>query len=455
MKKIILVTIIMALLISMTGCAQWGRELFGVPEVTIVTEKVEEKPEPNLEAEELSHVVAKDSNTYYHLAIIVGFLDIPLSTEEEEWAAFFYGDDISLRTYYLDQTKGKLNVTPAMETGGTIDNGVIVVNLDMVHPNLNSEYMLTSNEEVEVDREQEFFEEVLFAADEYIDFSQYDFNTDSIIDEDELIITVIAGGYQDDINYIYDEKASAGVSIGLGNYLFFDQVGIGDFLMSGEIQFNSKGEEDFPTIGIACHEFGHALGLPDLYDVDYSSVGLGFHALMADGTENGRWDTEVATMPAPLMAWSKIYIGAALPIVVEESGEYQLYARSQDDYNVLKIFEEDGYYLLENVDFEGFGGGLKDFMEEPGIAVWYIDSEKTTRENMQRNTVNNDEEQRGVSLIEANGTRDLYEEFFDYYRTDYNHYFSSSNGGTFVTEGGATITFLSEPGEIMTVNITF
>jgi immune inhibitor A len=43
--------------------------------------------------------------------------------------------------------------------------------------------------------------------------------------------------------------------------------------------------EDSRT-GVFCHEFGHILGLPDLYDRDYGSMGLGGWSLMAygDGT---------------------------------------------------------------------------------------------------------------------------------------------------------------------------
>ena len=38
------------------------------------------------------------------------------------------------------------------------------------------------------------------------------------------------------------------------------------------------------AIEVLAHEFGHALGLPDLYDTDYSSTGSGKLALMASGS---------------------------------------------------------------------------------------------------------------------------------------------------------------------------
>ncbi len=44
------------------------------------------------------------------------------------------------------------------------------------------------------------------------------------------------------------------------------------------------------TIGVYCHEFGHAFGLPDLYDTDESngkSAGVGWWDLMGSGSMGG------------------------------------------------------------------------------------------------------------------------------------------------------------------------
>ena len=63
-------------------------------------------------------------------------------------------------------------------------------------------------------------------------------------------------------------------------------------------------------IGVFCHEFGHAFGLPDLYDTDGGSAGVGHWCLMG----SGNWNTP--TNPAHMSAWSKSELGWANVVTV-------------------------------------------------------------------------------------------------------------------------------------------
>jgi M6 family metalloprotease-like protein len=56
-------------------------------------------------------------------------------------------------------------------------------------------------------------------------------------------------------------------------------------------------------IGVICHELGHAIGLPDLYDWDGGSSGIGFWGLMGAGNWN------MPASPAHLCAWSRERLG--------------------------------------------------------------------------------------------------------------------------------------------------
>jgi len=58
------------------------------------------------------------------------------------------------------------------------------------------------------------------------------------------------------------------------------------------------------TFGVFAHEYGHFLGLPDLYDTDYSSSGIGDWSLMSGGSWNNN-----GSHPAFFDAWCKSQLG--------------------------------------------------------------------------------------------------------------------------------------------------
>jgi len=78
-------------------------------------------------------------------------------------------------------------------------------------------------------------------------------------------------------------------------------------------------------IGVFCHEFGHAFGLPDLYDTNGGSEGIGHWGLMGSGS----WNT--VTQPAHMCAWSKNELGWTNVVVVEgQMTPYSMYNVEQN-----------------------------------------------------------------------------------------------------------------------------
>lgn len=63
-------------------------------------------------------------------------------------------------------------------------------------------------------------------------------------------------------------------------------------------------------IGVFCHEFGHAFGLPDLYDTNGGSSGIGHWGLMGSGS----WNQPQS--PSHMCAWSKMELGWVVPTTV-------------------------------------------------------------------------------------------------------------------------------------------
>ncbi len=65
--------------------------------------------------------------------------------------------------------------------------------------------------------------------------------------------------------------------------------------------------EGVSPLGVICHEFGHQLGLPDLYDTSYSTEGgIGRWSLMATGAYNG---VPRGSKPAILDPWCRKKLG--------------------------------------------------------------------------------------------------------------------------------------------------
>ena len=180
-------------------------------------------------------------------------------------------------------------------------------------------YASRSNADVYVDAEGDygrFAREVLQAADADVDFSRYDNDGPDGVpnsgDDD---------GY---VDYIFIVSASAPSGFIVGDATGVAQLGLGiDFvsqdraLRGGFIRVQSKsgsvqrGKTFAEAVGIMAHEFGHFLGLPDLYDREYESGpeddsgGIGYWGLMGHGIRG--WD-EVSG-PNPFCVWSLGQLG--------------------------------------------------------------------------------------------------------------------------------------------------
>src|SRR5438105_5089991 len=79
-------------------------------------------------------------------------------------------------------------------------------------------------------------------------------------------------------------------------------------------------------IGVFCHEFGHAPGLPDLYERGFSgstrNVGVGNWSVMSTGVYGT--DGQSPQFPSHLGAWSMVYLGWAATVRPTEDGPMAL-----------------------------------------------------------------------------------------------------------------------------------
>ncbi len=205
---------------------------------------------------------------------------------------------------------------------------------------------------------QALVEEALEKADADVDFSEYDNDGDGSVDG---VFVVHAGtGYEESGSNC--EIHSHKWNISTVNY---DGVNISTYSIEPEESPNSGG---IIPIGVFCHEFGHVLGLPDLYDTDYSSSGCGRWVVMAGGSYNNQSRT-----PAQFCAWSKYQLGWHTPITVESNMtdvEIPAAATSHVSYRIWRNgITGSQYFLVENKQKYGYDS----YLPGEGLLIWHID----------------------------------------------------------------------------------
>ncbi|MFN7925401.1 MAG: M6 family metalloprotease domain-containing protein [Bryobacteraceae bacterium] len=157
-------------------------------------------------------------------------------------------------------------------------------------------------------------------------------------------------------------------------------------------------------IGVFSHEFGHAFGLPDLYDTDSNngtSAGLGAWCLMASGSWGG--DNQSPERPTHMSAWAKEFLGWIDPTEVGADIKPATIGNMEDNPVAFKIaISPTQYYLISNRQKAKFDQNLP----IAGLMVQKI-NQTVIDATMSTNKVNADETNPGVALVQADGNSDL------------------------------------------------
>jgi M6 family metalloprotease-like protein len=129
----------------------------------------------------------------------------------------------------------------------------------------------------------------------------------------------------------------------------------------------NEGGERMANISVFCHEFGHMLGLPDLYarPENPGSEGLGIWCAMSNQAGNGR--------PQHFSAWCKEKLGWLKPTELDPTVPQKLILGAVEDSpkECFKVaVRPDGreYLLLENRRHKGFDASLP----AEGLLIWRV-----------------------------------------------------------------------------------
>jgi len=184
-------------------------------------------------------------------------------------------------------------------------------------------------------------------------------------------------------------------------------IKIKKYIVAPETADDGSPGDPMIAIGVFCHEFGHILGLPDLYDTSdpADSYGIGIWGLMGSGGY-GSPDFNHPESPTHLSAWSKLDLGWISPTVII-SNLSDVTINNVEDSPQVYLLQNNGipgqeYFLVENRQSVGFD----QYLPGGGLCIWHID-ETVIDANRNSNTVNADEAHKGVDLEEADGRDDL------------------------------------------------
>lgn len=179
----------------------------------------------------------------------------------------------------------------------------------------------------------------------------------------------------------------------IGNYCCFNE------LNGGNHYYNKDGE--FDGIGTPVHEFGHVLGLPDLYDPNYKVSALpGTWSTMCGGCYNG--DGHV---PCNYTGYERWCLRWTEYEELDDPGLYTLTPLSQGG-KPLRVncytsagtqLLPDEYYVFEGRDQNSFDK----YLPYGGMLIWHINYDRST---FISNRVNSTFSNQRCHLITADGT---------------------------------------------------
>ena len=359
------------------------------------------------------------------LVLLVNFKDKKIKYSEANWSdEFFSSSSKTVKSYYSEVSGGKLQFEPATESSGT-NNGIATVTLTYNHPD-------PVGKQTENALYRKIVSDALKASDSTVNYKTYDTNKDGYISTDELhIVTIVAGGegsFSDPSPSVWGHRGSLVVN----DVPTLDGVKVASFEgKGGYMQFGETQGGHMATIGIIAHELGHDLGLPDLYDRDNSSLGVGVHSLMGEGSWAYMSNEYQGQTPTHLDAWSKEKLGFTVPEIISSSGTYDVQSSKDGNYQAVRINTKNPseYFLIENRQYNGFDRGLQNRTLTGGIAIWHVDETQDWRGNDNENhkLVDLEEANQAVRGFSELDTGVWYSKYEHYYTANKIHLFNDSS----------------------------
>lgn len=295
--------------------------------------------------------------TWNAIVILVDFADNPAhgAYQADDFQDMLFGDGTwpsgSMREHYLESSYGDFVMT-----------GDVVGWYRMPQPYsyyCNTDGVAGTSDDhgfgTYPNNAQKLYEDAVAAADPDVDFNDYT-NGGATVEGVFVVHAGVGAETTGNASHVWSHRSSGTVATD-------DRVDCVSYTHQPERQGGGMA-----TMGVYAHEFGHTLGLPDLYDTDDSSSGIGRWCMMAGGSWNGGGAT-----PAHFSAWCKRWLGWVTPTSIPEDTFGLTLTPSTTGPVLTRIkgsnMTANEYFLLEVRRKTGFDSALPG----SGLLVWHID----------------------------------------------------------------------------------
>ncbi len=293
--------------------------------------QIEERREPFAKIE-TNYPTVGDNNL---LIVLVSFPDRAFTYTRDDFDSLASqpgynrnGATGSVKDYYYDVSFGQLNLNPTVV-------GPYVLSHPMAYYGATGPYFSDVNP-------KEMISEACMLANNDVDFTQFDMNNDGVVDAVHVIFAGAGEASTGEGDAIWPHRWSFYPSDTFN--IEFDGVRLKDYSCSAE-----KMGSGMDGIGTVCHEFGHVLGLPDLYDTDYEgsggqATGIDTWSIMASGSYNNASNT-----PASFTAYEKYRLNWLQLDTLTLAGEYVLppLMDSNRAYIITSPYSDE-FFVFEN-----------------------------------------------------------------------------------------------------------
>ncbi len=266
------------------------------------------------------------------LVIIATFSDQPNSVTTATAQNEFFGAGFgSVNSYYTSESFNRLSFTPATETEGTANDGVVVAPVGLL-----KDIQTAGN-----DLGGPWGAQAITAADPWVNFASFDANNDGKVDARELAIVVVT---------------DTGDGSSCGGTRALTAVTVDGKDLSGRGYSFDFAAENIIT---HAHELAHqTLGTNDQFYI------AGPYDITAPTCGTNRYYS--------FNSWHKMHFGWASPTVVTRDGYYDVPTWSTSGTSFLLYDHDRGtndYFLVENRERVGYDQNIGD----QGLIVWRVD----------------------------------------------------------------------------------